>query len=68
MPLMPICCGACRPQEGLFGLREWEDEGFVPDPVPGIPPPSEIIERQPRSDGPRVRTTSTTNAHNSKMS
>ncbi|EIE25548.1 hypothetical protein COCSUDRAFT_61750 [Coccomyxa subellipsoidea C-169] len=43
-----------RPQEGLFGLREWEDEGFVPDPVPGIPPPSEIIERRPRSEGPRT--------------
>ncbi|CAL8460775.1 g306 [Coccomyxa elongata] len=43
-----------KPQEGLFGLREWEDEGFVPDPVPGIPPPSEIIERHPRSDGPRM--------------
>lgn len=52
---MLVCWSACRPQEGLFGLREWEDEGFVPDPVPGIPPPSEIIERRPRSEGPRVR-------------
>lgn len=21
----------CRPQEGLFGLREWEEEGYVPE-------------------------------------
>lgn len=46
-----------RPQEGLFGLREWEDEGFVPDFVPGIPMPSDIIERRPRS-GPQVSASS----------
>ena len=28
----------CRPQEGLFGLKEWEEEGFVPDPVTTVPP------------------------------
>lgn len=27
-----------RPQEGLFGLKEWEEEGFVPDPVPMTAP------------------------------
>jgi hypothetical protein len=51
--MMSAC--ARRPQEGLFGLREWEEEGFVPDPVPGVPPPFELTDRQPRgSDGPRV--------------
>lgn len=28
----------CRPQEGLFGLREWVDEGFFP-PLPEHGPP-----------------------------
>ena len=34
-----------RPQEGLFGLKEWEDEGFVPDPVPtaGLVLPAAIV-------------------------
>lgn len=65
---MFVCSGACRPQEGLFGLREWEDEGFVPDPVPGIPPPSEIIERHPRSDGPPVCTLLIANVQNNPVS
>ena len=26
-----------RPQEGLFGLKEWEQEGFVPEPVISFP-------------------------------
>ena len=29
-----------RPQEGLFGLREWEDEGFIPEPAIALPSPS----------------------------
>ena len=36
-----------RPQEGQFGLREWEDEGFVPDLIPGIPPPAPLTMRRP---------------------
>jgi hypothetical protein len=28
----------CRPQEGLFGLREWEEKGFVPEAVPAGSP------------------------------
>ena len=27
----------CRPQEGLFGLREWIDEGFFPEGWEGPP-------------------------------
>lgn len=34
-----------RPQEGLFGLREWEDQGFVPDAVPGHPQPQPLTLR-----------------------
>ncbi len=31
---MPV---ACRPQEGLFGLREWMEEGFYPEGWEGPP-------------------------------
>ncbi len=35
-----MCLFVCRPQEGLFGLREWIEEGFFPDgwvgPIDGL--------------------------------
>ena len=34
-----------RPQEGHFGLREWEEQGFVPEAVPGHPQPQPLIVR-----------------------
>ena len=37
----------CRPREGLFGLREWALEGYVPeipdDAPPLAPPPPKKI-------------------------
>ncbi len=30
-------CYLCRPQEGLFGLREWIEEGYYPDGWVGPP-------------------------------
>jgi hypothetical protein len=40
-----------RPQEGLFGLREWVDEGFLPPlPEQGPPPP----HKGPLKAGARV--------------
>mmetsp|Transcript_33602 Transcript_33602/g.60094 ORF Transcript_33602/g.60094 Transcript_33602/m.60094 type:complete len:583 (-) Transcript_33602:140-1888(-) len=57
-----------RPQEGLFGLQEWEDEGFVPEAmVPGGGGPSDTRtpgshtamarspKRDPRRSGRRQR-------------
>lgn len=48
-----------RPEEGLFGLREWEDEGFVPEVAISSPPvvPAAPAVSQPkriRSPGARV--------------
>ena len=45
----------CRPQEGQFGLKEWDEEGFTPDPIPGMPEPSPFHDRQPRSLSNEVR-------------
>ena len=48
-----------RPEEGLFGLREWEDEGFVPEvaqssPVPVPVAPTTAQPKRIRSPGARV--------------
>ena len=49
-----------RPEEGLFGLREWEDEGFVPEVAQSSPvavPVAPTTAAQPkriRSPGARV--------------
>ena len=48
----------CRPQEGLFGLREWEEKSFVPEAVPtGLPCPSGsalIQQKRVRGSSSRV--------------
>ncbi|KAK9820280.1 hypothetical protein WJX72_008553 [[Myrmecia] bisecta] len=42
-----------RPEEGLFGLREWEEEGFVAEALPGsVPSPVQVIKRN-RTPGAR---------------
>ena len=46
-----------RPEEGLFGLREWEDEGFVAEALTGsVPSPIQVVKRN-RTPGARVGTT-----------
>ena len=44
-----------RPQEGLFGLREWEEEGFVPEAVPGHPQPQPLTLKGMQFELNRVR-------------
>ena len=39
------CWGAGRPQEGQFGLREWEPDGEAP--LPGL----QVLAQQPGADG-----------------
>ncbi|KAK9864334.1 hypothetical protein WJX84_007017 [Apatococcus fuscideae] len=47
-----------RPEEGLFGLREWEDEGFVPEVAisssPPVPVPTTSQPKRIRSPGARI--------------
>ncbi|CAK0746071.1 hypothetical protein CVIRNUC_001665 [Coccomyxa viridis] len=46
-----------RPQEGLFGLQEWEEQGFVPEAVPGHPQPQPLIVRGMHFEGLRRAST-----------
>lgn len=48
-----------RPEEGLFGLREWDDEGFVPEVAQSSPvtvpvAPTTAQPKRIRSPGARV--------------